>query len=63
MQKILSVCFAVNDSGLAKNNKSLTVVNEYLRAGWKVEKIVCSTENLNGVIGAFIVLEKEDQNA
>ncbi|MGN0601398.1 MAG: hypothetical protein ACI4I7_01665 [Oscillospiraceae bacterium] len=60
MQRIMSVNFTVNNRGLATTNKSLMAVNEMLSQGWKVAKIVCADENSNGVIGGFVVIEKDE---
>lgn len=60
MQRIMSVNFTVNNRGLATTNKSLMAVNEMLSLGWKVAKIVCADENSNGVIGGFVVIEKDE---
>lgn len=61
MQRIMSINLTVNTRGISTTNKSLMAVNEMLAQGWKVEKIVCSNENINGVIGGFVVLEKDEE--
>lgn len=61
MQRIMSINLTVNFRGISSNNKSLMAVNEMLAQGWRIEKIVCSNENVNGVIGGFVVLEKDEE--
>ena len=61
MQRLMGVNLTVNSRGIATNNKSIMTINELLSQGWKVANLVCANENSNGMIGGFVVLEKEDK--
>ena len=60
MQRIMSVSFLVSGRNNSVTNKSMMAINEMLNEGWKVVNIVCANETSNGVIGGFVVLEKEE---
>ena len=63
MQRIMSINFSVNGRGNTVVSKSISAVNELLNEGWKVANIVCANENSNGIIGGFVVLEKDIQTS
>ena len=60
MQRIMNISFVANGKSTSLTNKSMVAVNELLSEGWRVVNIVCANENLNGVIGGFVVLEKDE---
>ncbi len=43
-------------------NKSMKAANDLLAEGWKVVMMQCANENPEGVVGAFVVLESDENN-
>lgn len=62
MQKILYINNEQNNVKVSNYtyNKSMKVVNDLLSEGWKVVNLVCSNENAEGIVGGFVVVEKDD---
>ncbi|MBQ9374768.1 MAG: hypothetical protein IJU04_00320 [Ruminococcus sp.] len=40
-------------------NKSMKDVNDLLADGWHVAMIVCANENAEGIVGAYVVVERD----
>lgn len=62
MQKILYINNELANVNVSNYtyNKSIKIVNDLLADSWHVVKIVCANENDEGVVGAFVVIEKDE---